>query len=98
MNLLVLGATGPTGRHIVDLARRPEALEDLADQVTVAVGDATSHHHVAKAMVGQDVVLSALGRSTSVRADDLFTRASKAVLGAAKEMRGRRRLHVQGGP
>ncbi|MET7730221.1 NAD(P)-binding oxidoreductase [Streptomyces sp. NPDC005402] len=96
MNLLILGATGPTGRHIVDLAlqsgdtvtvlaRRPEALEDLADRVTVVAGDATSHHDVAKAMIGQDVVISALGRSTSVRADDLFTRAAAAVIGAAKE-------------
>jgi uncharacterized protein YbjT (DUF2867 family) len=96
MNLLILGATGPTGRHVVDLAlrsgdtvtvlaRRPEALEDLADQVTVVGGDATSHNDVAKAMIGQDVVVSALGRSTSMRADDLFTRASAAVVGAAKE-------------
>ncbi|EKX60571.1 NAD(P)-dependent oxidoreductase [Streptomyces ipomoeae] len=97
MNLLILGATGPTGRHVVDLAlqsgdtvtvlaRRPEALEDLAGQVTVVAGDATSHHDVAKAMIGQDVVISALGRSTSIRADDLFTRAAAAVIGAAKEV------------
>ncbi|MDX2682736.1 NAD(P)-dependent oxidoreductase [Streptomyces sp. NY05-11A] len=97
MNLLILGATGPTGRHVVDLAlqagdrvtvlaRRPEALVDLADQVTVVAGDATSHHDVAKAMAGQDVVVSALGRSTSVRADGLFTRASAAVIGAAQEV------------
>ncbi|MBE8477356.1 NAD(P)-dependent oxidoreductase [Streptomyces justiciae] len=97
MNLLILGATGPTGRHVVDLAlaggdtvtvlaRRPEALEDLAGQVTVVAGDATSQRDVAKAMAGQDVVVSALGRSTSVRADDLFTRAATAVTGAAREM------------
>ncbi|MFD8379144.1 NAD(P)-dependent oxidoreductase [Streptomyces sp. NPDC059679] len=96
MKLLILGATGPTGHHVVDLAiaagdtvtvlaRRPEALEDLADQVNVVAGDATSHKDVAEAMIGQDVVVSALGRSTSVRADDLFTRAAAAVIGAAKE-------------
>lgn len=96
MNLLILGATGPTGRHVVDLAlaggdtvtvlaRRPQALEDLADRVTVVAGDATSQHDVAKAMIGQDVVISALGRSTSVRADDLFARAAAAVTGAAGE-------------
>ena len=96
MNLLILGATGPTGRHVVDLAlaagdtvtalaRRPQALDDLAGQVTVVAGDATSHHDVAKAMLGQDVVISALGRSTSVRADDLFTRAAAAVIDAARE-------------
>ncbi|MFJ8535352.1 NAD(P)-dependent oxidoreductase [Streptomyces sp. NPDC093591] len=96
MKLLILGATGPTGRHVVDLAveagdtvtvlaRRPQALAELADRVTVVAGDATSHGDVAKAMTGQDVVVSALGRSTSVRADDLFTRAAAAVVGAAKE-------------
>ncbi|MFG2133507.1 NAD(P)-dependent oxidoreductase [Streptomyces sp. NPDC048751] len=96
MNILILGATGPTGRHVVDLAiaagdtvtvlaRRPEALEDLADQVNVVAGDATSHRDVVKAMVGQDAVISALGRSTSVRADDLFTRAAEAVISTAKE-------------
>ncbi|MFF0156870.1 NAD(P)-dependent oxidoreductase [Streptomyces sp. NPDC005263] len=96
MNLLILGATGPTGRHVVDLAleagdtvtalaRRPEALGDLADRVNVVAGDATSHNDVAKAMIGQDVIISALGRSTSLRADDLFTRAAAAVTGAAKE-------------
>ncbi|WP_432192542.1 NAD(P)-dependent oxidoreductase [Streptomyces sp. bgisy027] len=97
MNLLILGATGPTGRHVVDLAleagdtvtvlaRRPEALDDLADRIRVVAGDATSHNDVAKAMIGQDAVISALGRSTSVRADDLFTRAATAVTGAAREM------------
>jgi putative NADH-flavin reductase len=96
VNTLILGATGPTGRHIVDLAlragdtvtvlaRRPEALENLAGRVAVVAGDATSHDDVAKAMAGQDAVVSALGRSTSVRADDLFTRAATAVVGAAKE-------------
>ncbi|WP_416966919.1 NAD(P)-dependent oxidoreductase [Streptomyces sp. 4F14] len=96
MNILILGATGPTGRHVVDLAiaagdtvtvlaRRPEALADLADQVNVVAGDATSHTDVAKAMIGQDAVISALGRSTSVRADNLFTRAAAAVIAAAEE-------------
>ncbi|WP_432197116.1 NAD(P)-dependent oxidoreductase [Streptomyces sp. bgisy027] len=96
MKLLILGATGPTGRHVVDLAlqsgdtvtvlaRRPEALHELAGRVTVMAGNATSPDDVAKAMTGQDVVISALGRSTSVRADDLFTRAAAAVIGAAKQ-------------
>lgn len=96
MKLLILGPTGPTGRHIVKLAveggdtvtvlaRRPEALDDLAGQINVVAGDATSPNDIAKAMTGQDVVVSALGRSTSVRADDLFTRAAAAVISAAEE-------------
>lgn len=96
MKLLVLGATGPTGRHVVDLAlrsgdtvtafvRNPAALGDLAGQVTVFAGDATSRHDVSAAMFGQDAVISALGAGRSVIAGELFTRASTAVIAAAKE-------------
>jgi uncharacterized protein YbjT (DUF2867 family) len=95
MRLLVLGATGPTGRHVVDhalrhgdtvtvLARRPEALGEVGGRVTVVKGDATSPSDLAKAMDGQDAVVSALGRGRSVRAHGLFTRAADAVLDAAR--------------
>ncbi|MFC9504462.1 NAD(P)-dependent oxidoreductase [Streptomyces sp. NPDC057002] len=96
MKLLILGATGPTGRHLVDLAlrsddsvtafvRNPAALGDLTDKVTVVAGDATSLRDIAAAAVGHDAIISALGRGNSVRADGLFTSASAAVIGAAKE-------------
>lgn len=96
MKMLILGATGPTGRHVVDFAlnagdtvtvlvRQPAAMVDLADKVKVRVGDATSRTDLAQAMASQDVVVSALGRSTSMRADGLFTRAAAALLDAAKE-------------
>jgi putative NADH-flavin reductase len=96
MKLLILGSTGPTGRHVLDralehgdtitvLARRPEALESVASRITVIAGDATSASDVAEAMAGQDAVIAALGRGRSVRADDLFTRAATAVVDAAKQ-------------
>ncbi|WP_436701933.1 NAD(P)-dependent oxidoreductase [Nocardioides sp. BYT-33-1] len=102
MKLLILGATGPTGRHVIDhaltagdavtvLARRPEALADLADRVTVLTGDATSAADVAAAMAGQDAVISALGRGKSVRADGLFSTAAGATVTAADQA-GVRRL------
>lgn len=94
MKLLVLGATGPTGRHVVEraiehgdevtvLVRRPGALEGLAERVTVVQGDATSSGDVSRAMAGQDAVISALGRSTSFRSEELFTRAASAAVAAA---------------
>ena len=96
MKLLILGATGPTGRHLVDLAlrsgdsvtalvRNPAGLGDLADRVAPVTGDATAHRDVSGAAVGHDAIVSVLGRGNSVRADGLFTRASAAVLGAAAE-------------
>ncbi|MFI9580512.1 NAD(P)-dependent oxidoreductase [Streptomyces sp. NPDC052236] len=97
MKLLILGATGPTGRHVIDLAlrsgdqvtvfvRNPAALGDLADQVTVVTGDATSQRDVSAAIAWQDAVVAALGRGKSVVADDLFTHSSAAVIAAAKEV------------
>ncbi|MBE8477353.1 MULTISPECIES: NAD(P)-dependent oxidoreductase [Streptomyces] len=96
MNLLILGATGPTGRQLVDLAlrsgdsvtalvRNPAALGDLADRITVVMGDATSQRDVAAAALGQDAIISALGQGKSLNPDGLFDRASAAVVGAAKE-------------
>ncbi|MEU2542784.1 NAD(P)-dependent oxidoreductase [Streptomyces iakyrus] len=97
MKLLILGATGPTGRHLVDLAQRsgdsvtalvrnPATLGDLTEKVTPVTGDATSHRDIAAAAAGHDAIASALGRGNSVRADGLFTRASAAVTGAANEV------------
>ncbi|MFE2470868.1 MULTISPECIES: NAD(P)-dependent oxidoreductase [Streptomyces] len=99
MKLLVLGATGLTGRHVVDAAlrsgdsvtafvRNPAALADLADRVTLATGDATSLQDLSATLPGHDAVISALGAGnslTSIRADDLFTRSSTALVAAAKE-------------
>lgn len=73
---------------VTAFVRNPAALGDLADQVTPVTGDATSLHDLATALPGHDAVVSALGAGnslTSVRADDLFTRSSEAVIGAAKE-------------
>jgi putative NADH-flavin reductase len=96
MKLLILGATGPTGRLVVESAlrsgdqvtamvRNPAALGDLAEKLTVATGDATSRRDVAAALTGQDTIITALGRGNSVAADDLFTRSSAAVIAAAEE-------------
>lgn len=96
MKLLILGATGRTGRHVVDLAlqagdsvtafvRDPAALSDLAGQVTLVTGDATSQRDLSAAMAGQDAVIAALGAGNSVIANDLFTRSSVAVINAATE-------------
>ncbi|WP_151772922.1 NAD(P)-dependent oxidoreductase [Streptomyces abyssomicinicus] len=95
MRLLVLGATGPTGRHLVAqalrhgdtvtvLVRRPAALGPVGDRVRVVEGDATSPGDVERAMSGQDAVISALGRGRSLRAHGLFTRSADALQEAAR--------------
>ena len=90
MKVLILGATGPTGGHVLAsaleagdavsvLARRPEALTEVGDRITVLQGDATSVDDVARAVEGRDAVIAALGRGGSLRAEGLFTSAARAV-------------------
>ncbi len=96
MRILILGATGPTGRLVLEralqsgdtitvLARRPEAWNELKGKIRVIAGDATSPDDMVKAMMGQEAVISTLGTGKSLRADELFTRAADAVIQAAKQ-------------
>jgi putative NADH-flavin reductase len=84
MRLLVLGASGKTGRHLIDqgLARghritalvRPTAkvIAAKGDALEVRVGSALNADELAAVMAGHDATLSALGSGiarTSVRAE-----------------------------
>jgi uncharacterized protein YbjT (DUF2867 family) len=84
MRLLILGATGGTGRALVGQARErghevtafvraPQKLGPLADRVTVRQGDPRSVVELRAALPGHDAVVSALGppgpgRTTILRA------------------------------
>lgn len=93
MRVLILGATGPTGGHVLTnaleggdtvtvLARRPEALAAVEERITVLRGDATVADDVARAAEGQDAVIAALGRGRSLSPEGLFTGAAGAVVEA----------------
>jgi uncharacterized protein YbjT (DUF2867 family) len=89
MNLVVLGATGRTGRLVVEQAlaaghtvtalfRTPEKLAIRNSNLRPVVGKATDAGDVARAMVGADAVISTLGGSGSVIAD-----STRAIVEAA---------------
>ena len=72
MKLVIFGATGGTGRHLVEqalaeghqvtaFARRPAALQVRHDRLRIAAGDVSDAAQVESAIEGQDAVLSALG-------------------------------------
>jgi putative NADH-flavin reductase len=104
LKLLVFGATGPSGRQLVQqalsqghevtvFARNPEVL--AADKrVRIAAGDATRDaEQIAEAMRGQEAVISALGRRNTFRSDNLIARSMRLIL-PAMEQAGVRRLVV----
>ena len=92
MHLVVLGATGRTGRLVVDqalaaghtvtaLVRSPEKLTTGNSNLRVVAGQPTDKAAVARALEGADALISTLGGKGSVIADS--TRAIVAAAHAA---------------
>jgi len=99
MNLLVLGATGGTGRLVVEkalaaghtvtaLVRSHENLATSQPNLRVITGSATDLESVAGALEGADAVISTLGGAGSVIAD------STAAIVAGARQTGVRRVVV----
>jgi putative NADH-flavin reductase len=103
MNILVFGATGATGQHLVKQAlgqghtvtafvRNPAKLPTNETRLRVVIGDTTlDMPKVAEAVRGQDVVISALGRRNSFKSDHLIERSMRAIV-PSMERAGVRRL------
>jgi putative NADH-flavin reductase len=81
MKVLVIGATGRTGRHAVRqllargdevtaFARNPSDVTEVSDRLRVVKGDARDTDSLDRAVRGQDAVLSAFG-PRSLKKDDL---------------------------
>src|SRR5947207_3093887 len=103
MRLFVVGATGGTGQHILSQAleagheitafvRTPAKLPTKHERLRVTVGAVTDGGPpLAQAIRGHDVVISALGRGSSLTAGGLIQRSASAIV-AAMTNAGIRRL------
>ena len=101
--ILVLGATGGTGQHVVSqalqqdhdvtvLVRHPERLRLESDRLHVLVGSVTDDSHALDAAArDQDVVISALGVGNSLKSGGLIARSIPAIV-RAMQTAGVRRL------
>ncbi len=87
MNVAVIGATGRTGRPLVEeLLRRGHHVRVLArdpgsvrrSDVTVVAGGATQHDALAEVVTGTEAVLSALGPTD--KDSDLHTRTAQTLV------------------
>jgi uncharacterized protein YbjT (DUF2867 family) len=90
MNIVVLGATGGTGRLVVEqalaaghtvtaLVRSPEKVAVRNPNLHVVAGQATDPSAVARALAGADALISTLGGEGSVISD-----STRAIIEAAR--------------
>jgi putative NADH-flavin reductase len=100
VRLLILGSTGPTGRHLLDqalaarhevtvLVRNASRLTIAHPHLAVAVGDATDSKALGQVMRDKDAVLSALGAGNSLRSE-IASRAMAALIPAMRAQALRR--------
>jgi putative NADH-flavin reductase len=106
MNILVFGATGATGQHVVKQAlgqghtvtafvRNQAKLPTNDTRLRVVIGDTTlDMPKVAEAVSGQDVVISTLGRRSSFKSDHLIERSMQAIVPAMERAVVRRLILV----
>jgi putative NADH-flavin reductase len=103
MRITVFGATGPTGRQLIDQAlsaghevtavtRRPGKLSPRAG-LTVAQADITDPEAVGTAVAGSRAVLSALGAPLTRRPVDTYSTGTGNIM-AAMHRQGMKRLVV----
>ena len=109
MKLVVFGATGGTGRCVVEQAlasghdvtavvRDPEGLPLRHERLRVVRADVFQSAEIEPQMVGADAVLSALGPHTYRTETTVCSRAIESILGAMREAGVRRLACVSAAP
>ena len=86
MKVLVLGATGGTGRQIVTQAHEAGHI--------VSAFDRKAELSLAQAVKGQDAVISAIGRGKSFKSQGLIANVANDLLAAMKEAKVRRLIFM----
>ena len=109
MKLLVLGATGRTGRHIVTqalekghqvtiLARDRSRVDDQHGRLRVIEGDVRNNAALAEAMPGQDAVISVIGRGMSFKSENLIEQSVPGILETMQALGIRRLMFTSNSP
>lgn len=106
MRVLIIGATGPTGRELVSqalalghtvtaLVRRPEAAH-LPDETRIVRGDIMDPPSLTDAVIGQQTIVSSLGSKLSRKPTTLFSAGTRNLLAAMRSASVRRLICITG--
>lgn len=105
-NIALFGATGPTGRHIIEEAlkqgyklsvytRDAKKLASFAGRVDIVVGNLQDQDAIAKCIQGADAVISALGpNSLKVQGDKPVMQGVANIIAAMKQAGVRRLIQI----
>ena len=96
MNLLIIGATGGTGRELVGqalaqghnvtvLVRNPNKVKARDERLTVLQGNVLDYDSVDRAVKGQDAVLSALGHKRWFIPSTILSEGTKNIITAMQK-------------
>ena len=96
MNLLIIGATGGTGRALVEqalaqghnvtaLVRNPAKMWMTHKRLTIAKGDVLEYDSVDRAAQGKDAVISALGHKQWFIKTTILSNGTKNIIAAMEK-------------
>jgi len=96
MKIIVFGATGGVGQHVVKQAleqgfevtafvRTPSKISQTHRNLYIVQGDAFNKEEVAKAIAGHDVVISCLGSSQGMKKSTELEEMTKNIVDGMKE-------------
>lgn len=107
MKILVIGATGGTGRCVVDSAlkaghevtafvRTPQKFTEQHERLRVAEGDVQQPDTILRAMRGQEAVICALGPAAGTAPGTLISDGARHIVQAMRQERVRRLVFESG--
>ena len=105
MKITIFGATGATGKKVVEQAlelghevkafvRNPEKMDISNKKLTLVKGDVTNQKEVEQAVESTDGVIVAIGASPDMHADIVMEQGTKNIINAMKK-HGAKRIIVQ---
>ncbi len=108
MKVLIIGATGPTGRELTTQAldeghevrlfvRNPNAVSVWSPRLDIVQGDVQEWKDVGRAMRDVNAVLSALGTGSDLRKTTIFSEGTAVILWGMAEAGVRRLVCVTSG-